>query len=107
MIEQHSHNFGEWVITKSPTCTDPGERMRSCDCNEIETEVIRPTGHDYEDGICKNCGSKQSTDVPNTPDKPDDSVKTADGSHVELWIALLCLSLTASGIVLYGRKREE
>ena len=107
MMEQHSHNFGEWVITKSPTCTDPGQRMRSCDCNEIETEVIQPTGHDYEDGICKNCGSKQSTDVPNTPDKPDDSVKTADGSHVELWIALLCLSLTASGIVLYGRKREE
>ena len=107
MMEQHSHNFGEWVITKSPTCTDPGQRMRSCDCNEIETEVIQPTGHDYEDGICKNCGSKQSTDVPNTPDKPDDSVKTADGSHVELWIALLCLSLTASGIVLYSRKREE
>ena len=107
MMEQHSHNFGEWVITKSPTCTDPGQRMRSCDCNEIETEVIQPTGHDYEDGICKNCGSKQSADVPNTPDKPDDSVKTADGSHVELWIALLCLSLTASGIVLYGRKREE
>ena len=107
MMEQHSHNFGEWVITKSPTCTDPGQRMRSCDCNEIETEVIQPTGHDYEDGICKNCGSEQSTDVPNTPDKPDDSVKTADGSHVELWIALLCLSLTASGIVLYGRKREE
>ena len=107
MMEQHSHNFGEWVITKSPTCTDPGQRMRSCDCNVIETEVIQPTGHDYEDGICKNCGSKQSTDVPNTPDKPDDSVKTADGSHVELWIALLCLSLTASGIVLYGRKREE
>ena len=107
MMEQHSHNFGEWVITKSPTCTDPGQRVRSCDCNEIETEVIQPTGHDYEDGICKNCGSKQSTDVPNTPDKPDDSVKTADGSHVELWIALLCLSLTASGIVLYGRKREE
>ena len=107
MMEQHSHNFGEWVITKSPTCTDPGQRMRSCDCNVIETEVIQPTGHDYEDGICKNCGSEQSTDVPNTPDKPDDSVKTADGSHVELWIALLCLSLTASGIVLYGRKREE
>ena len=107
MIEQHSHNFGEWVITKSPTCTDPGQRMRSCDCNEIETEVIQPTGHDYEDGICKNCGSKQSTDGPNTPDKPDDSVKTADGSHVELWIALLCLSLIASGIVLYSRKREE
>ncbi len=107
MMEQHSHNFGEWVITKSPTCTDPGQRMRSCDCNEIETEVIQPTGHDYEDGICKNCGSEQSADVPNTPDKPDDSVKTADGSHVELWIALLCLSLTASGIVLYGRKREE
>ena len=107
MIEQHSHNFGEWVITKSPTCTDPGQRMRSCDCNEIETEVIQPTGHDYEDGICKNCGSKQSTDGPNTPYKPDDSVKTADGSHVELWIALLCLSLIASGIVLYSRKREE
>ena len=55
----------------------------------------------------------QSTDVtdsldkPDTPDKPVDSVKTGVGSHVELLIGLLCLSLIASGIVLYGKKREE
>ena len=42
-----------------------------------------------------------------TPDTPDDEPKTGDGSHVELLIGLLCLSLIASGMVLYGKKREE
>ena len=123
-VVDHTHSFGDWVVTKEATCIENGEQTRSCDCGLTETQVIPATGHDYVDGVCTKCGAVKAPDTPvdpdtpdgpntpddpNTPDKPNDpdTPKTGDGSHVELWIGLLCLSLIASGIVLYGKKREE
>ena len=123
-VVDHTHSFGDWVVTKEATCIEDGEQTRSCDCGLTETQVIPATGHDYVDGVCTKCGAVKAPDTPvdpdtpdgpntpddpNTPDKPNDpdTPKTGDGSHVELWIGLLCLSLIASGIVLYGKKREE
>ena len=52
----HEHSFGEWTVTTEPTCTEDGSRERACECGEKETEVIPALGHDYENGVCKNCG---------------------------------------------------
>lgn len=42
------HDFGEWKITKEPTCTKYGTKKRICKrCNEYEIDVIDPTGHQH------------------------------------------------------------
>ena len=69
-VAEHTHSFGDWVVTKEATCTDPGEQTRSCDCGYSETQVIPAKGHDYVNGVCANCGAVQTPDKP-TPDNPD------------------------------------
>ena len=131
-VAEHTHSFGDWVVTKEATCTEPGEQTRSCDCGYSETQVIPAKGHDYVNGVCANCGAVQSPDKPtpdnpdkptpdapdtpnspDTPDKPDDGKsntdkpKTGDSSHVELWIGVLVISMAVGGTVLVRRKREQ
>ena len=117
-VVDHTHSFGDWVVTKEATCTEPGEQTRSCDCGHTETQVIPATGHDYVDGVCTKCGAVKSPDTPvgpdtpddpNTPDKPNDpdSPKTGDESHIELWIGILVISMAVGGTVLYSKKREH
>ena len=69
----HEHTFGEWTVTTQPTCTEPGEKARTCTgCGQVETMVIDALGHDTEvvgvkaatcteagytgDQVCKTCG---------------------------------------------------
>ena len=69
----HEHTFGEWTVTTQPTCTEPGEKTRTCTgCGQVETMVIDALGHDTEvvgvkaatcteagytgDQVCKTCG---------------------------------------------------
>ena len=134
---EHVHSFGEWVVTKEATCTEPGEQTRTCDCGHSETQVIPATGHDYVNGVCANCGAVQTPDTPDkpdtpdnpnnpddpntpdapdtpdTPDKPDDGKsntdkpKTGDDSHIVLWIGVLVVSAAVGGAVLYTKKREH
>ncbi len=40
--------YGEWVVTKAPTCTEVGEQKRVCiRCDHFETAEIPATGHSY------------------------------------------------------------
>ena len=42
------HDWGEWTVTTSPTCTEKGEEKRTCKregCNATETRKIAATGH--------------------------------------------------------------
>lgn len=55
----HVHSFGEWEITTPATCTEAGEKTRTCECGATETEVIPATGHHYEDGVCVDCGAEE------------------------------------------------
>lgn len=41
----HTHNFGEWTVTKQATCTQEGERQRTCSCGEKQTEKISKLPH--------------------------------------------------------------
>ena len=64
----HEHTYGEWQITTQPTCTEQGEKQRTCtdtDCEYVETEVIYAKGHDYktteEPATCTVNGTKTHT----------------------------------------------
>ena len=49
------HNFGEWSVTKAATCTEKGEKIRTCQregCDAKETEEIAASGHQWEDATC-------------------------------------------------------
>ena len=48
IIPALGHDWGEWTVTTSPTCTEKGEEKRTCKregCNETETRKIDATGH--------------------------------------------------------------
>ncbi len=36
----HEHQFGEWSVTKEPTCTQDGEKTQTCECGEKKTQTI-------------------------------------------------------------------
>lgn len=65
VIEQVSHQFGEWEIVKSPNCVDKGSQRRTCSvCSYQETKDIDPKGHNFEtyasnhDATCMKDGTK-------------------------------------------------
>ncbi|MBQ8145097.1 MAG: hypothetical protein IJ452_06365 [Butyricicoccus sp.] len=40
------HQWGTWITTKQPTCTEPGTRTASCTvCETISNEEVAATGH--------------------------------------------------------------
>ena len=59
----HTHSWSEWATTKEPTCTEAGERTRTCSCGETETREIDALGHNESlpdssgDIICTECGA--------------------------------------------------
>ena len=42
---EHTHKFGEWVITEAPTCTNNGTKVRYCSCTEKQSESIPSLSH--------------------------------------------------------------
>ena len=42
------HDFGDWILTTEPTCTEEGVETRTCSrCEEAETRPVDALGHDY------------------------------------------------------------
>lgn len=52
----------ETTITRTPTCTENGFERVVCEVcgTRISNTVLEHFGHDYENGICINCGSADS-----------------------------------------------
>lgn len=76
----HIHEFGEWIITQTPTCTQSGMQERYCNCGEKQ-ETTLGAQHDYTETVvqiltceqsglckftCKTCGHnyEETTDAP-------------------------------------------
>lgn len=63
----HSHEYGEWVVTKEATCIEDGEKVRTCSCGETETEIIPAAGHSYgepkviREVSCEKNGEEEKT----------------------------------------------
>ena len=100
----HEHTFGEWIVTTQPTCTEPGEKTRTCTgCGEVETMVIDATGHHYKDGKCTDCGAADPGYQPTQP-----GVKTGDYSNTTMWIiVLVCAAALAVVLVIVSRKKRN
>ncbi len=48
----HVHEYGEWTETKAATCAEDGEKTRTCECGNTETEVIPATGaHEFGEWV--------------------------------------------------------
>ena len=64
MFSSHTHEWGEWTVSKAPTCTAAGEKTRQCKgCGEEESLVIELVEHDWREATCTtpktcaNCGT--------------------------------------------------
>ena len=62
------HTFGEWSVTTAATCTEKGEKTRTCQregCNAKETEEVAASGHQWNAATCtapKTCSVCSTTD---------------------------------------------
>ena len=77
---QCEHQFGEWIVSVQPGCTESGIKSRVCSlCGVIEAEYIPPFGHNYEETVipatcerkgyvkytCSNCGDSYTiSEIP-------------------------------------------
>ena len=53
---QCKHEWGEEKIVKAATCSENGEKVRSCvKCGKIEAILIAKLPHNFENGTCSNC----------------------------------------------------
>ena len=43
------HVYGEWTVVTAATCTQDGEKTRTCVCGAVDTVKIPATGHAYAD----------------------------------------------------------
>ena len=48
--EEHTHEFGEWVVIKEATETEEGLKEKTCKCGEKETETIEKLAHTHSFG---------------------------------------------------------
>ena len=96
--QPHTHTWDDGVITKQPTCTEPGVKTYTCSCGETRTEII-PAGHNWsdwyivkqatedEEGLkertCSISGEKETQPIPKIViDINDDGTQTR--THVEV-----------------------
>lgn len=55
-VDLVAHSWGG-VVTKQPTCTEPGEMTYICYlCNDSYKEPVAATGHNFVDDVCTVCG---------------------------------------------------
>ncbi len=62
--EDDEHDFGKWVVFKSPTCTRYGEKYRSClICGETEYAYVQPLDHTFGEWEIIREGTDHSAEV--------------------------------------------
>ena len=54
-VSEKEHSWGEWKVTKAPTCTEAGTEERECSvCGEKETRTVEALGHKPADPVKEN-----------------------------------------------------
>ena len=104
-LDALGHDWGEWTITKDPTCTAKGTKERTCPvCNKAETEDIAALGHDWSEDYCTDTeptcvepGSK-SKHCSRCSEKKDITEIPATGIHTEVTDAAVAPSCTGTGL---------
>ena len=44
----HTHEYGEYTVTKQPTCTEFGEKTATCSCGKTVVTSVPAPGHNFE-----------------------------------------------------------
>lgn len=116
------HQWGEWVETKAPTCTEVGEETRTCSvCGETETREVAAAGHNfggewqYDDAqhwyVCTVCGEECGHEAHTWIDGICFCGHENKGPAPTGDIAMIVLALAAvsgTGLVtLTGKKKEN
>ena len=66
ILPKHSHSWSEWQTTKEATCTEAGEKERTCECGSKETDAIEAIGHSLgswtitKESTCTENGTKEA-----------------------------------------------
>ncbi len=62
VIEKLGHAWNEGDVITAATCDTDGRKLCTCqnDNTHTKTVVIPALGHNYQDGVCQNCGKKVS-----------------------------------------------
>ena len=78
IVKNKGHNYGEWIVTEEPTCTEVGKKSRTCEtCGHTAIEYIPLLSHSYEAVVteptcteggyttytCASCGDSYTADV--------------------------------------------
>lgn len=95
----------EWTVTKSPTCTVAGTRVKKCAvCGHIlKTEIIDPTGHSFKnyvsnnDATCTEDGTKTAKCEHCSETKTITDVNSAKG-HKVVYDKAVAATCTESGL---------
>lgn len=70
-----THKWDAGKVTTAATCTKAGVKTYTCSlCQETKTETIAALGHDYVDGVCTHCKSKDPSYKPDPQPQPEDPV---------------------------------
>ncbi len=83
LTECDIHFFDAAPTRTEPTCTEKGLLQYECTCHTASlsyTEELLPLGHDYENGICKNCSEKEIDD-------------TSDADNANKWIVPVVIAV--------------
>ncbi len=126
---QHVHAYSDWKAKTEPTCTENGEKTRTCECGDKQQVTISALGHTYgewaikttatenaegsEERTCTKCGAIETRVIPIIAVQSEISVLSEINSEVqangqsteqtksEWWIVVLVLAGAACGVV-YG-----
>lgn len=73
-----NHVYDDGKVTTNPTCTAEGVKTFTCSCGDSYTEPVDAVGHNYQDGVCDNCGEADPDYVvPGSAEIPDGAPFTA------------------------------
>ena len=73
----HEHSFSEWKTVKQASCTEEGQKERTCACGEKETVTLPMTTHNFVNGVCDKCGAKPSEGLEYTLNSDGKSYKVS------------------------------
>ncbi len=99
LTECDIHFFDAAPTRTEPTCTEKGLLKYECTCHTdfvSYTEELLPLGHDYENGICKNCNEKD-------PNSTTDSNKWL----VPIVIAVAVFIVVLAVVMIIKKKTKE
>ena len=89
-VKAKGHLFGEWVVVKEATVTEEGQKMRTCECEEKETEKIDKLSNNHTHSFGEWVVVKEATEseeglkekVCSCGEKETEPIEKLEHSHV-------------------------